>query len=223
MLATLNQATGHLREKSENAWLARKRVSHSNSLDSFSSYAGESLRNAFARASSVATEKTSNSVGAVASISKLLVSKERLGDIVRGKSETAKTKLSSGMKKAFSFAGTRIRRKDEFPTLQSEPIHNDEGASLGDITVEVEADASIDSNTVEPLSLELQEAKQPTVPKESKPIAQSSKRNNQTPTECFMCEKLITCNLRTELSPDEGEEFQDVAPCKLFSDPSRIR
>jgi hypothetical protein len=162
---------------------------------SIASYADRTYRTILVRKSQLAKKKLANRFGTATSISGLLITRHRFGEIVKKKSDVARNKIGTSMKKAISFAETRIKKNEKIAHFRGKLIHDSQTEKQEHVKIEKEHEVPVEIIQVEEPSLIAQEYEH-TTPKVNTP------ENNPTPpakgqvsqettAECLTCENLI--------------------------------
>jgi len=218
--ATNVQAVSGLRDRLENVRLVGKRWSNTQPTWLIKRQKSKVPRAIPARRSQLESAQMVNGRGAKTSISRLLVSKDRIGDIVKDKITTAKTKIAGSIKKVSSFSKTDGQREGMFGSFRRKLGQNSqpEGVCLSEVEVESEVAAEADHS--EQKNLDVQESGQISIAVETRaepPILTPRKQLIQeTPAECLTCEKLVHCGIRAQISAKRDYASQDIAPCRLL-------
>ena len=172
-------------------------------------------------------KKTPTHLGGIASVSRLLISKEGFGDILKGKTVTARTKIASGMKKAFSLAETKVKHSDKLVSLRRKLGQDSQTDEQANSDVKVELEITAERSYMESRDLNASECERtaPTFETQSCNTNLKPKRQlpMETPTECLTCEKLIHCNLRSRVVTESARQGSDIAPCRVTAELSSIK
>lgn len=172
----------------------------------------------FSRKSHLAKEKRLNHLE-TASISRLLLSKERFGDIVRNKTETTKATIATGVKKALSYAETKVKQSEKVASLRRKLRQDNQTDEMEQVEVEVETEPANKARYIRQQDLYAPEPRPAAQTFETHfddpTLTPGQKVSQETPTECLTCEKLIHCDLRSGMSAELAIQGSDGAPCRF--------
>jgi hypothetical protein len=223
-LSALNQTIIGLRDKHTDVWSTGKQSLCMHFIWSLACYAYWIFRAVFVRNSQLAKENPLNHFGTVTSISGLLVAGHRFGEIVKKKSVAAGTKIGTGMKKAISFAETRVRKSGKVAFFRRKLMHDNQMEKQEQPKIEREHEAP-ETSRVEKPSLDTQEygTATPNVSAPSGNLTLSAKGqvSQEIAAECLTCENLIRCNFRSNLSEESGGQVQNGVSCRFAAELSR--
>ena len=129
------------------------------------------------------------------------------------------------MKKAISFAETRVKKSEKIAYFRGKLAHDSQTEKQEQPRTEKEQEVPVEIIHVEKASLDAQEY-EPATPKVNTP------ENNPTPpakgqisqktaAECLTCENLIRCDFRVNMSAESAEKIPKGVSCSLAAEFSR--
>jgi Zn-dependent metalloprotease len=157
-----------------------------------------------------------------APISRLLTSKERFGDIVRNKTKTTKATIATGMKKALSYAETKVKQSEKVASLRRKLRQDSQTNEMEQLEVEVETETANRTHYTKQQSWYTPEPKPTAQAFETRSnnptLTPEQKVSQETPTECLTCEKLVHCDLRSGMTAKLAAHGSDGAPCRFVAE-----
>ena len=192
---------------------------------SLASYAHRSYRTIFARNSQLAKKKLSNGFETATSISGLLIARHRFGEIVKKKSVVARTKIGTSMKKAISFAESRVKKSEKIAYFRGKLAHDSQTEKQEQPRTEKEQEVPVEIIHVEKASLDAQEYEHATpevnTPENNPTPPAKSQVSQETAAECLTCENLIRCDFRVNMSAESAGQIPKGVSCSLAAEFSR--
>jgi len=214
--STLDQATTGLRDKFKHAGLIGKQPTRAHSSHTLTLHRRKDTQALFSPKTHLANKKRLDYFNTA---SRLLVSRERLGDTIRNKTITAKTRIATGVKKAVSYAGEKVRQSDTVASLRRRLAQDSQTKDMEHFEVEVETEPTNKTSYTRQPSFYAPEPEQPAqafrTTSTSPTLNLKQKVYLETPTECLTCEKLAHCSLRSGMTTESAEQGSNVAPCRF--------
>lgn len=226
-LSTLNQASAGPKDRFKEARLIDKKSSCIGSVEESTIQTPMAFQPLFVQKNQPTIKKTPTRLGGIASVSRLLISKERVGDTLKAKTVTARTKIASGMKKAFSLAETKVKQSDKLVSLRRKLRQDSQTDEQENSDVKVELEITAERSYLECRGLNASKYERTTPTFETQSFNTNLKPKRQlsmeTPTECLTCEELIHCNLRSSVVTESAGQGSGIAPCRVTAELSSIK